>query len=66
MEECPGGSIIVVRFGYWREHNMTDNIYYCRNYFENCLGGVQNYTCLVGSTGALCESCDIYGKIDGN
>lgn len=44
---------------------MTDKIYNCNNYKKNCLGGLLNYTCLPGTIGALCESCDIYGIING-
>jgi len=38
---------------------MSDEITYCRNLPENCIGGQSNHTCYEGHLGALCEACDI-------
>ena len=40
---------------------MSDEIAYCINLPENCLGGQNNFTCAEGHIGALCETCDING-----
>ncbi|CAK65900.1 unnamed protein product (macronuclear) [Paramecium tetraurelia] len=47
--------------GYWRYDN--DRVENCYNLEENCNGGwiPGNPSCYSGHTGALCESCDIYG-----
>jgi hypothetical protein len=61
MEECYGNTIKVSQ-GYWRKSNKTDIITYCSNMPSNCLGGNENYTCMTGYAGALCEVCDLYGE----
>ena len=45
--------------GYWREHESSDIIVYCKNKPGNCLGGMGDSTCSEGHIGPLCESCDI-------
>ena len=40
---------------------MTDEIFYCFNLPSNCLGGPNNFNCIKGHVGPLCESCDYYG-----
>ena len=52
--------------GYWKPNNETDDIELCFNLIENCVGGTGNNSrelCYEGHIGALCESCDIYGKV---
>ena len=61
MDDCIGNTISVAS-GYWRKSNETDIINYCKNMPSNCLGGNENYTCLSGYVGALCETCDLYGE----
>jgi hypothetical protein len=63
MSECPGGNVIDVRPGFWRIHNLTDEIEECVNYPDNCLGGRLNNTCIEGNIGGLCEVCDFYGEV---
>ena len=62
MLDCPGGNIINVTPGYWRLNNKTDEIIYCENLDENCLGGTDDFTCIEGNIGPLCEACDLYNE----
>ena len=48
--------------GYWRKSNRTDLIEPCVNNPSNCKGGHNNFTCLKGHHGALCEACDLYAE----
>ncbi|KAL4499381.1 hypothetical protein ABPG73_008931 [Tetrahymena malaccensis] len=52
------GSEIQLKDGYWRENNLTDQIYTCL--LESCsFGNPQNKEgCLKGYVGPLCNSCD--------
>lgn len=63
MSECPGGDIIVISSGFWRENNETDRIFECYNFPPNCIGGKESLICQIGLIGPLCESCDIYGEL---
>lgn len=62
MEDCPGGSTILIAEGYWRRNASTILISECYNYQSNCLGGYSDFTCVTGNIGALCEECDLYGE----
>lgn len=44
---------------------MSDKVTSCYNMPSNCLGGYQNFTCSEGKVGALCEECDLHGRIWG-
>ena len=37
--ECPGGSKIIAKPGYWRKNNASNEIIHCANLLENCIGG---------------------------
>ncbi|CAD8101351.1 unnamed protein product [Paramecium primaurelia] len=60
IESCPGGSDLIIKQGYWRPNNQTDQIEYCGKSQSQCLGGAQNFTCVEGYIGALCNDCDYY------
>ncbi|CAK69886.1 unnamed protein product (macronuclear) [Paramecium tetraurelia] len=47
--------------GYWRAYFDTNQVEYCYNLPESCLGGWKegDYSCITGHIGALCEQCDI-------
>ncbi|CAD8114295.1 unnamed protein product [Paramecium sonneborni] len=62
IEQCPGGSELIIKQGYWRANKSTDSIEYCQLSFAQCLGGSDEFTCSKGYTGALCNDCDYYGK----
>ncbi|CAD8071052.1 unnamed protein product [Paramecium sonneborni] len=62
IEQCPGGSELIVKQGYWRANKSTDSIEYCQLSFGQCLGGSDEFTCSQGYNGALCNDCDYYGK----
>ena len=71
-KECPlevavqcHAKYINVKHGFWRAHDMTDSIYECYNYHENCLGGQDSFTCEKGYLGPKCEECDIDGSVWG-
>ncbi|CAD8168810.1 unnamed protein product [Paramecium pentaurelia] len=53
---------IMLRPHYWRPYESSENIEYCLNMPENCLGGWNpgNELCSEAHVGALCEQCDIY------
>ncbi len=52
---------MVVNKGYWRKHLFSDNVIYCKNLKDNCVGGTfGNHICFKGHVGALCESCDVF------
>ncbi|CAK64714.1 unnamed protein product (macronuclear) [Paramecium tetraurelia] len=60
IELCPGGSQLMIKQGYWRPNNLTDQIEYCGTFQSSCQGGEQNFTCSQGYVGALCNDCDYY------
>ncbi|EWS75588.1 transmembrane protein, putative (macronuclear) [Tetrahymena thermophila SB210] len=61
---CLGGDKIEVQYGYWRKSEDSVIIIDCENQESNCVGGsFGNSVCYQGHIGALCEECDIYGKI---
>ncbi|CAD8072491.1 unnamed protein product [Paramecium primaurelia] len=60
IESCPGGSQLIVKQGYWRANNQTDEIEYCGTSHSQCLGGIEDFTCKQGYIGALCNDCDYY------
>ncbi|CAD8067418.1 unnamed protein product [Paramecium sonneborni] len=53
---------IMLRPQYWRPYENNDNVEYCLNMPENCIGGWNpgNDLCSEAHIGALCEQCDIY------
>ncbi len=57
--------IIKLPKGYWRSSNESDEIIYCYNNAENCVGDLDNpdinnyFYCKEGTIGALCEDCDL-------
>ncbi|EAR89021.3 transmembrane protein, putative (macronuclear) [Tetrahymena thermophila SB210] len=56
---CQGRSIIL-KDNYWRESELTDNIYECQ--FNGCSYQQENINgCVRGYTGVLCQVCDIQG-----
>ncbi|EWS76612.1 transmembrane protein, putative (macronuclear) [Tetrahymena thermophila SB210] len=61
---CQGNKLIL-KNGYWRENNNTDNIVSCVHNPDNCQGestdSIQN--CRQGYIGPLCETCDLNGKV---
>jgi len=58
---CNGGSELILEPGYWRPSIYSDDIQYCYNREENCLGGNKagDLSCKEGHIGALCEACDL-------
>ncbi|KAL4492983.1 hypothetical protein ABPG72_020762 [Tetrahymena utriculariae] len=65
VDKCEGFNNIVVSAGYWRRNLSSDIIIQCSNYQSNCLGGSKSQMCYEGHIGALCEECDIDGKVWG-
>ncbi|EWS71460.1 WD domain, G-beta repeat protein (macronuclear) [Tetrahymena thermophila SB210] len=59
------GSTIILKNGYWRENNQTDNIVYCKRNEKNCQGQESNNInyCAPGYVGPLCEQCDLIGDV---
>ncbi|CAD8121080.1 unnamed protein product [Paramecium sonneborni] len=53
---------IMLRQKYWRPYENSENIEYCLNLPENCIGGWNpgNDLCSEAHIGALCEQCDLY------
>ncbi|CAD8149947.1 unnamed protein product [Paramecium octaurelia] len=47
--------------GFWRAYFDTNQVEYCYNLPESCLGGWKegDDSCITGHIGALCEQCDI-------
>ncbi|EWS72826.1 transmembrane protein, putative (macronuclear) [Tetrahymena thermophila SB210] len=56
---------IVLRENYWRKSNYSDDIYQCDQLSNPWNGDSSKGYCQEGYTGALCSSCDNYGKIWG-
>ncbi|EDK31586.2 transmembrane protein, putative (macronuclear) [Tetrahymena thermophila SB210] len=54
---------IVLKQNYWRVSNQSDQIFFCNS--NNCNGNESKGYCSEGYVGALCSSCDNYGKIWG-
>ncbi|KAL4497237.1 hypothetical protein ABPG72_019557 [Tetrahymena utriculariae] len=59
------GNTLILKNGYWRENNNTDNIVSCVHNPDNCQGESTNsiQSCRQGYIGPLCETCDLYGKV---
>lgn len=53
---CRGGAEIFVNTEYWRSSNLSDNIIYCHESKDVCLGGL-NSECDDLFYGPLCRSC---------
>ncbi|KRW99982.1 hypothetical protein PPERSA_05485 [Pseudocohnilembus persalinus] len=62
---CPGGAILLVEKGYWRENIQSYEIIPCSNNPNSCNGGSEELTCKEGYKGALCQQCDLNGEIWG-
>ncbi|EAR96670.2 transmembrane protein, putative (macronuclear) [Tetrahymena thermophila SB210] len=56
---------IILRENYWRINNHSDLIYECNQVTNSCNGDSQKGYCADGFVGALCSSCDAYGKVWG-
>ncbi|KAL4492982.1 hypothetical protein ABPG72_020761 [Tetrahymena utriculariae] len=65
VDKCEGYNNMVISAGYWRRNTSSDIIIQCINYISNCLGGSKSQMCYEGHIGALCEECDIDGKVWG-
>lgn len=66
--ECQGGDRIIIKAGFWRPHNLSDQVEECKNNKANCLESelYSNFNCREGYTGALCEACDLLGETTAN
>ncbi|EAS02197.2 hypothetical protein TTHERM_00989380 (macronuclear) [Tetrahymena thermophila SB210] len=59
------GSTILLRNGYWRQDNTTDQILQCNLQVDSCQAEDPqsiNY-CTMGYIGPLCSQCDILGEV---
>ncbi|KAL4453884.1 hypothetical protein ABPG74_003767 [Tetrahymena malaccensis] len=56
---------IILRQNYWRINNHSDLIYECNLISNSCNGDSEKGYCKEGFIGALCSSCDTYGKVWG-
>ncbi|EAS04487.2 transmembrane protein, putative (macronuclear) [Tetrahymena thermophila SB210] len=65
VDKCEGYNNMVISAGYWRKNTSSDIIIQCNNLESNCLGGSTSKMCYEGHIGALCEECDIDGKVWG-
>lgn len=54
---CNGGTLFIVKPGYWRPSLSSDDLYSCNIMTDSCLGGL-NSSCLNGYTGVLCGACE--------
>ncbi|CAD8125608.1 unnamed protein product [Paramecium sonneborni] len=54
--------LLNLRPGFWRPYFNNNEIAYCLNLPQSCLGGWMegDQSCFMGHLGALCEQCDIY------
>ncbi|KAL4484821.1 hypothetical protein ABPG74_019998 [Tetrahymena malaccensis] len=58
--------VIILKDGYWRENNLTDQIYTCHsNGCSETQLGVKD-RCLEGYIGPLCDSCDTSKQVWGD
>ncbi|EWS76251.1 transmembrane protein, putative (macronuclear) [Tetrahymena thermophila SB210] len=71
--QCPDSAIkcykstILLKNGYWRENEFTDQIIYC-NFRPNSCQAESQFSkeyCVTGYKGPLCYSCDTFGEIWG-
>ncbi|EAS01403.2 transmembrane protein, putative (macronuclear) [Tetrahymena thermophila SB210] len=53
---------ILLKDGYWRQKNDTDEIYQCREDLGSCLFESTQQTCKKGYVGPLCQGCDLWGE----
>lgn len=55
---------MIIKAGWWRPHNLSDQIVECKSMPENCEESAEysNFNCKEGYIGALCEACDLYGQ----
>ena len=65
---CFGRNKLLVKTGYWREDEFTEEIIKCDNTGELCIGGKasKNQLCGEGQIGPKCESCDVRGEYWGD
>ncbi|CAG9325672.1 unnamed protein product [Blepharisma stoltei] len=58
---CPGGSVLLMKPGYWRSSGKSDTIYNCPNN-NACAGSADNNdltgSCETGYYGHMCQACD--------
>lgn len=52
---CPGGKTLVLSPGYWRESDLSAEVFNCP--IENACEGGDNATCAEGYEGLLCSVC---------
>ncbi|EAR86222.2 right-handed beta helix region protein (macronuclear) [Tetrahymena thermophila SB210] len=58
--------VIILKDGYWRENNLTDQIYQCQSHgCSETQNGVQD-RCLEGYIGPLCDTCDTSKQVWGD
>ncbi|EWS76249.1 transmembrane protein, putative (macronuclear) [Tetrahymena thermophila SB210] len=70
---CPDSAVkcyqstILLKNGYWRENEFTDQIIYCHFRPNSCQAESQisKEYCITGYKGPLCYSCDTFGEIWG-
>lgn len=55
--DCEGRTGFKIKSGYWRNSNLSDEIYPCLQITESCLGG-ESSSCLNGYTGVICGACE--------
>ncbi|KAL4472602.1 hypothetical protein ABPG74_018551 [Tetrahymena malaccensis] len=71
--QCPDSAVkcyqstILLKNGYWRENEQTDQIIFCNFHPNSCQAQSQQskHYCIAGYKGPLCYSCDTYGDIWG-
>ncbi|KRW99984.1 hypothetical protein PPERSA_05487 [Pseudocohnilembus persalinus] len=64
--ECPGGTTVNVKPGFWREDDLSFDVIECTNNPDACSGGSEDFICAKGYKGALCQECDLTGEIWGD
>ncbi|KAL4429654.1 hypothetical protein ABPG74_017063 [Tetrahymena malaccensis] len=74
--QCPSmasqcqGDQIVLRDGYWRQSNKTDDIFSCNQIIQTLTCKESDLSskegCIQGFSGPLCQFCDESGKLWGN
>ncbi|EAR94250.3 transmembrane protein (macronuclear) [Tetrahymena thermophila SB210] len=70
-KQCPQEAEIcefdhfILKQGYWRSSNLSDQIFECTKYQESCneLKSDTQFGCIEGYVGPLCEQCDYSGMI---
>ncbi|KAL4492797.1 hypothetical protein ABPG73_010346 [Tetrahymena malaccensis] len=66
--KCPDSAYLCQNFtvllkdGYWRQSNDSDEIYQCREDLGSCLFESTQKMCKQGYVGSLCQGCDLWGE----